>query len=106
LRRDAAEVINALTEYAQRKEMTRLDEQVVKISYAGKSADLLITPKGAFLIRGNEVDHVGKNGLRKSSADELEAAMVDMHQHVAKKLEGYVFDVLKKELKEFEISFK
>ncbi len=106
LRKDSAELINAITEYVQRKEIANLEKNAIKISYSGKTADLVLTPRGAYLVRGNDIEHISKNSLIKVKPEELETAMAESREHAPKKIEVHVFTILKKELGEFEVSLR
>lgn len=107
IRKNASRLINELIEYSQRAEMMELEKSRMRIKYKekGKSeiAEILHTNSASFLFVGNSV---------KKITDKIEASdMKEVSAHVEEQkkkgepleIKPRVFDLIKKELGEFEL---
>ncbi len=104
--RDAGELTSALTELAQRKDLVSVEKDILQISFKGGKAELVLTDSGAFLVQqGGKIGKIIKSKLVGSDKAELEKAMKETKRDLKGNVPSGVFNVLKKELGEFEISF-
>ena len=101
--RDANDLINALVEYTQRKELVSVEKGVVQILYKGKKGEFVITDSSMFLISENEIKKIHNKELVASSKKELEEALAKTHNKLQAKLSSEVLSILKKELGDFEL---
>ncbi|MDO8459885.1 MAG: nucleotidyltransferase domain-containing protein [Nanoarchaeota archaeon] len=69
---NAADLMNSLMEYAQRKELMTAEKGLLQISYNGKNAELLLTEKGGFLVEEGKIKKIENNKITESSKEELE----------------------------------
>ncbi|PIN89900.1 hypothetical protein COU60_02285 [Candidatus Pacearchaeota archaeon CG10_big_fil_rev_8_21_14_0_10_34_76] len=105
VRREASELVKALTEYSQRKELAVIDKNMLEIRYGERKAEIILTGSGAFFVEEGRVIKIGKTKFEDSNAKELEKAISMSDQEMKASIESHVFDVLKKELGGFEIEF-
>lgn len=102
--RDAGDLINALVEFSQRKELVIAEKGIVHITYGDRKADVLLTEHGTFVVEfGGEIKKVEGNKLVSSSQQEIEKALKD--KTMKSTLSSSVIQILRKELGEFEIVF-
>ena len=103
--RDANDLINALVEYTQRKDLVSAEKGIVQILYNNKKGEIVLTDSGIFLISENEIKKLSNKELINSSKKELEEALGKTHNKLQTKLSSEVLSILKKELGEFELVF-
>jgi len=105
-RKNASILINALMEYAQRKDMALMERGRMRVKYhdGGKPAfaELLTLGNTSFLLRGQVITKL-EGMARPSSMDELSKAAGAQkgNQHIT--LDPKVFTLLQKELGDYEI---
>jgi len=102
VRKDAAILINQLIDYGQRCDLVALEKSRMQIAYKGKRAELILTDSGSFLIEGMSIKKI-TNKLENSDAKELENAIKSQKDKMQTKIPAKIFDVLKKELGDFEV---
>ena len=105
IRRDSSELVTALTEYMQRKELIAINKSMLQVNYGERKAELVITAKGAFFVEGNQIIKIGKTKFENSNRKEFEEAIAEGELKNKVQIESHVFDVLKKELGNFDIVF-
>ncbi len=101
--RDGSDLISALIEYSQRKELVNAQKGVVLISYGGKKGEIVLTDAGVFFVSEGKIRIVGDKVLVDSEKKELEEAIAKTKDRLQIKLSFDVLGVLKKELGDFEI---
>ncbi|MCK5607474.1 nucleotidyltransferase domain-containing protein [Candidatus Pacearchaeota archaeon] len=105
-RKQSSLLINDLIEYAQRCDLVLLDKNKMTISYSvdGKNqiAELFNYDKRSFLIRGSSVVKL-TDKVSKSSAAEVTEAIEKQKEKESVSVSPRVFELIKKELGEFEI---
>jgi tetrahydromethanopterin S-methyltransferase subunit A len=104
---EGSELIGALIEYVQRKDLIALEKGVLQVSYSGgkKKAEVVLTDSGDFVVGEKGVRKISKGKLVESDRKELEKALADTKDRLKGKMDSKVLEVLKKEFGEFEISF-
>ncbi len=103
--RDAGDLINALIEYSQRKDLVAIEKSVLHISYGNKKAEAVITDKGIFVSKDDGIFKISGKKFAESSREELEKALSETKNKVSQKLSSEAIVVLNKELGDFEIFF-
>ena len=106
-RKNAAILINSLIEYSQRKELLALEKNRMRINYRDKdgkqhAAELFLAGKNAFLIDKGVVKKISDK-IEDSSMDELTAAVEEQKSKQEVSVNPAVFDIIKKELGDYEI---
>ena len=103
-RKNASMIINHLIEYNQRCDLVALEKGRIQIIYnKGKdTGDLFLTDSVCFLIRREGIDKV-TDKVEKSSKEEFDKALLEQKGKLQTKIGGKLFEVLKKELGEFEL---
>lgn len=105
-RKNASILINSLIEYSQRCELMNLERGKIKIKYKengnDKSADLLICDGKSFLFEGNKIRKL-TDKIEESNAGEVTEAVSKQKLKKSIELNSKVFELLKKELGDFEI---
>lgn len=101
--RDAYELINALTDYAQRKDLVKMEKGLIQIAYKGRKAEIVITDHTTFLSEAGNIRKLTDKGLVESDKKELEEALNKSKGALKGSLSSRVMDALKKELGDFEI---
>lgn len=104
--RDSSELVDALTEFAQRKELVSMERGIAKINFDKGWAELVSTNEGIFVVMQNgEVKKLDKNKFVKSDRESFEKALEATKERVQFVLPSEAMSALKKELGEFTISF-
>lgn len=102
--RNAAELINALIEYAQRKELVALEKGVIQVAYEeNKKAEIVLTDSGEFIADERGIWKLSGKKIVKSDKKELEEAIAKTKDRTKVKLNSELLEALKKEYKNFEI---
>ncbi|MBI2043938.1 nucleotidyltransferase domain-containing protein [Candidatus Pacearchaeota archaeon] len=105
-RKNASILINELIEYSQRKDLAALEKSRMRLKYSigGKErfAELIISNGKSFLINGNVIKKI-TNKVENSDMKELSESVETQKSQKGMQISPHVFDLLKKELGEFEI---
>ncbi|MDO8508061.1 MAG: nucleotidyltransferase domain-containing protein [Nanoarchaeota archaeon] len=101
--RDSSDLINALVEYQQRKELVSVEKGVIQISYSGKKGELVLTDHGSFFVTESGIKKIENKSLVNSDKKQLEEALSKTRDRLQVKLSSDVLQLLKKELGDFEI---
>jgi len=102
-RKDSAILINHLIDYGQRCDLVAIDKSRMQIIFNKDSkAELVITELGSFLIQGTKVKKI-TDKLEDSTIEEFEKAVANQRGKLQIKFHQKIFDILKKELGNFEI---
>lgn len=109
VRKNSAILINHLIDYGQRCDLITVDKSRMQIIYGtnkdeGKKlrAELIITDHTTFLIQGSTIKKITTR-VEDSNIEELNKAISEQKGKLQLKVSPKVFDILKKELGEFEI---
>ncbi|MBI2047340.1 nucleotidyltransferase domain-containing protein [Candidatus Pacearchaeota archaeon] len=104
-RKNAYLLINHLIEYNQRCEIVSLQRGRFRLKAKGKIYELVLTDKENFLIDKGKVSRIdlAKKKIADSSAEELTKALGEQSKKPEITIHENLFNVLKKELGEFEI---
>ena len=105
LKKNAFDLIQALTEYAQRADLVSARKGMMQISYAGRKAELVLLGTDNFLIEGASIKRISNGALLDSSKEEFEKALADNKGKLTTTISAEVFATLQKVLGSFEISF-
>ncbi len=103
-RKDATILINHLIDYGQRCDLVAIDKSRMQILYKGNRAEILVANSDAFLIEGSTIKKI-TNKLEASSIDELNKAIALQKGNLQTKISGKIFEVLRKEIGDFEIVY-
>jgi len=101
-RRDSTTLINALVEFTQRCDLAALDKSRMVLKYKDGIAELLNASGKTFLIRGTEVKKV-EDKVEESTMAELSESIEQQKAQQNVVIKPKVFELLKKELGDFEI---
>ena len=105
-RKDSVTLINELIEYSQRKDLAHLEKGRFKLKFKEKGkpalAELLICNKAAFLFRQSEI-HKITTKISKSDMKEVSKSIESRKQNQSCEISPKIFELLKKELGEFQI---
>ena len=104
-RKNAYLLINHLIEYNQRCEIVSLQRGRFRLKAKGKIYELVLTDKENFLIDKGKVSRIdlAKKKIADSNAEELTKALGEQSKKPEITVHENLFNVLKKELGEFEI---
>lgn len=105
VKRDATELIQSLVEYAQRADLISSEKGTMQITHGSRKAELVLLGENNFVIENRIIKKIHDGKLVDTSKEELEKAMSDNKGKLSTKVSHDVFDVLKKEFGDFEISF-
>lgn len=103
--RDAADFMDALTEYSQRRELVSVQRGIMQISYKDRKADIVATDEGVFLVEPEAIRRITKSGFVDATKEEFEKALKSSKERLKYSLEAWVLELLRKELGEFTVSF-
>jgi len=105
-RKGATLLINYLIDYSQRKDLMKLEKTKMKIRYKESSqekfAELIASNGMVFFIKGNLIQKI-TNKLENSNIEELSKAVGEQKAKTSVEISPKVFEILKKELGEFDI---
>jgi hypothetical protein len=103
---NAIELINALTEYAQRLDLISAEKGMMQIIYGGnRKAELVLLGNQNFIVEGKDIRMFSSDKLVSSTREEFEKALSENKGKIGAKVDGKIFLILEKELGKFEISF-
>lgn len=103
LKKDAYELITALTEYAQRADLLSGEKNALQIAYKGRKAELLLLGARTFLVEGTEVSEIVGEKRVASTRDVLAKALSEHKGAMSTKVSGTLFATLQKLLGSFEL---
>lgn len=103
--RDASGLMDALTEYTQRKELVSVEKGIMQIVIGDDKAEIVATDEGYFVITIKEIKKVVKNKLVDASKEELEKAIKETGERLKFSIPVEVLSVIKKELGDFVVNF-
>jgi predicted nucleotidyltransferase/uncharacterized protein (UPF0332 family) len=101
-RKEAGILINDLIEYSQRKDLIGLEKGKINLKYSKGNAELLNADGKTFLFFENKIKKIFPK-LENSTMEEVSKAVENQKGKKDVKFDSKVFEVLKKELGEFEI---
>lgn len=105
VKKDSIELINSLTEYAQRADLVSARKGTMQITYGNRKAELVLMGVDNFVIEGTSIKRIKDGKLKEASKEEFEKALNDSKGKLSTKISGELFEILQKELGKFEISF-
>lgn len=103
---DANELISALVEYSQRKELVSTEKGVLQISYGekkDKKGEVVLTDSGVFFVSEGGIQKVEGKDLKNSDKKELEGALSKTGDKLQVKLDAEVLNILRKKLGDFDL---
>lgn len=103
-RRDADILTKDLVEYTQRKDLTSVEKGKMRIKSGDKIIELLHADGKTFLFDGTIVKKI-TNKIEDSTLEEVDMAVSKQKDFENVKISSNIFEVLKKEFKDFEIIF-
>jgi len=104
--RESSELIDSLTEYAQRKELVSLERGIAQIIFDKGKAEILSTEKDIFLVEQNgKISKVQGSSMEESNKEELEAALKETKRQLRFSLPIDALEAIKKKFGDFTISF-
>ena len=105
-RKGAAILINELIDYSQRKDLAILDKTKMRLKYLDsgkeKSAELIAANGNVFLIRENQIKKI-TNKIEDTNLEELSKSVEEQKTKKGVQIGNHVFEILRKELGNFEI---
>ncbi len=105
-KKDATILINDLLEYTQRCELAQMDKSKMSLKYKEsgneKTADLMNVDGKTYLFKGKEIKKIGSK-IENASLEEVNKAVEKQKNIQEVKINSKVFELLKKELGDFEI---
>jgi len=106
-RKEASILINDLIDYTQRCDLAMLEKGRMKIKYkeSGKDqiADILTADNTTFVFHGTRIGKVTGKTIDDATMDEVNQAVEAQKSKNTIEIDTKIFEVLKKELGEFEI---
>ncbi|MFH1802427.1 MAG: nucleotidyltransferase domain-containing protein [archaeon] len=104
--RDYSALVEALTEYSQRKELVSMEKGIAKVNFEKGWAELVATDEGVFVVlqNGSVKKFDGKKFVDSDKKD-FEKALKETKERVQFNLPSEIMVALKKEFGEFTISF-
>lgn len=112
VRKKSSSLINDLIEYSQRKDLISLEKKRISLKYEGgkKSAELLLGENDSgenkiFLFLQGSIKEISRGKIIDSNEEEVSKMMSSTNKEKSTKINPNVFELLKKELGEFEIVF-
>ena len=105
-RKNSALLINELVEYSQRKDLVNFEKSRIRLKYSEqgkeKTAELIIAENEAYLIKDNQIRKI-TDKIENSDFQELTKSVERQKSKQNLKFNGRVFDILKKDLGNFEV---
>lgn len=104
VRRDATELINALTEYAQRKDFAFFDKNMVRVRYGSVTAELITTADGVYLVENTIVRKIHNGKVDVSSREDLEQSLAKT-KNVRAMIDSSVLRLLKEVIGDYTLEW-
>lgn len=101
-RKEASTLINDLIEFSQRCDLVFLEKGKMKLKFKQGNAELMFSGGNAFLFKENKVFKITSK-LEDSNMEEVSKAMEIQKNKKDVEFNSKIFDILKKELGEFEV---
>ncbi len=101
--RNASDLMNALIEYSQRKELVSSQKGIIQISYQGKKGDIVITDSGTFFVSEGNIKKISHDKVADSDKKELEHALANTRDRLQVKITFEILHSLRKAIGDFEI---
>lgn len=101
-RKEASTLINDLIEFSQRCDMVFLEKGRMKLKFKQGNGELLLSGGNAFLFRDNKVFKITSK-VEESNMEEVSKSMESQKNKKDVEFNSKVFDILRKELGEFEV---
>lgn len=101
-RKNASQLISHLIEFNQRCDLVSLQKTRLRLKTKDKTYELVLAGNQAFLIDSGQISKI-TNKIEKSSAEELTNALSKQEKTLEVKTDSKIFDILKKNIGEFEI---
>ncbi len=101
-RKEASTLINDLIEFSQRCDLVFLEKGRMKLKFKQGNGELLLSGGNAFLFKDNKVFKVTSK-LEDSNMEEVSKSMETQKNKKDVEFNSKVFDILKKDLGEFEV---
>ena len=103
--RDANELISALIEYSQRKDLVSAQKGVILITYddGNKKGEIVLADSETFFISEGKIKKFQSKNLEDSDKKILEEAIAKTRDRLQVKLRIEVLNILKKEIGDFEL---
>src|SRR3989344_5224090 len=105
VKKDAFELIQNLTEYAQRADFISSKKGTIQIAYKGRKAELVLLGKDNFIIEGATMQRITSDKLVPITKEEFEKSLEENKGKLSMTISGSLFKILEKSLGEFEIIF-
>ena len=107
IKRDATELIQSLVEYAQRADLVSAEKGTMQIIFEnGRKAELVLLGDKNFVIETGRIRKIENSKITESNKADLEKAIQDNQGKLSTSVSNEVFEILRKELGKFDISFK
>jgi predicted nucleotidyltransferase len=104
--RDSSELVDVLTEYAQRKELVSLEKGIAQITFDKGKAEVLSTEKAIFVVEQNgKISTIQGREIKESNKKELETALKESKRQLKFALPTEALEAIKKKFGSFTISF-
>src|SRR3989338_4341848 len=103
--RDATDLIGALIEYQQRKDLALMGRGIMQIRAGDSVFDIVLTDAGVFVAGASGVRKIVGEALVESSKVDLEKALEGTKDRMKLSLSADVLSILKKELGSFSLVF-
>jgi predicted nucleotidyltransferase len=104
--RDASEVMDALTEYSQRKELISMEKGIAKITHEKGWAEVLSTDEGFFVIEQDEkIEKIENGKIVDADKKQLESALKETKERLKFEMSSEVISILEKKFGKLRISF-
>ena len=106
IKRDATELIQSLVEYAQRADLVSSEKGTMQITFEnGRKAELVLLGEKNFVIETERIRKIENSKTTESNKADLEKAIQDNKGKLSTSVSNEIFEILRKELGKFEISF-
>jgi predicted nucleotidyltransferase/polyhydroxyalkanoate synthesis regulator phasin len=103
VKKDAYELIAALTEYAQRADLVSAEKGMMRILYQGRKAELVLLGNQNFIIEGRNIQEIKQGKLVSSTKEAFEKALSENKGKLSTKVSGSLFKTLEQALGSFEL---
>jgi len=103
---NASDLINSLTEYAQRKELVSLGRGIVGFTYKDGKAEIVATDHGVFVVQQDGMILVVKGKkLEESTREALEKALGETKERLKFNLDSEMIGIMNAKYEKFSIVF-
>ncbi|MDP1695750.1 MAG: nucleotidyltransferase domain-containing protein, partial [archaeon] len=99
---EASELVGALVEYSQRKDIVKAEKGIIEITYSGRKAEIVIAEPDIFVVEASSIKKIVNGKLVNSDKKEFEEALAKSKGKLHVALSSDVLETIRQALGHFD----